>query len=182
VPDDLVEIDEDEHGSQATVAGKIESIDGAVLTVQTQAGSQQVRLAERARVDGDALGSSADLKPGQFVGIAHAPGGPADVVRLYTTGPSMPSPGVVPVVGSRVGQMTTFGSIVKLEFGGVLLNTGSQTTAVTLPNGVEILRPVQQARSDLAVGTQVLATGSLDDDGALVATALRVTGDARPRR
>jgi hypothetical protein len=35
------------------------------------------------------------------VGVLHAPSGPAALVRLYTTGPSMPRPGVVPMVVSR---------------------------------------------------------------------------------
>ena len=115
-------------------------------------------------------------RPGQFVGIVHLPSGPADAIRLYATSPSMPRPGIAPVVGSRTGQVTTFGTIVTLEFGGLLLNTGSQTTTVTLPAGVPILRPTSQGSSDLAVGTQVVATGPIDDDGSLVATAVRVTG------
>jgi hypothetical protein len=175
-----MDIDDDKAAAQATIAGKIESIAGSMLKVQTPAGAQGVRLADRAKVERDALGGVADLKPGQFVGVVHIPGGAADVVRLYATGPSMPRPGVAPLVGSRTGQVTTFGSVVKLEFGGVVLNTGSQTTTVTLPNGVPILRPTSQGSQDLAIGTQVIATGSVEPDGSVVATAVRVTGEARP--
>ena len=41
--------------------------------------------------------------------------------------------------------MTTFGSIVALQFGGLLLNAGGKTTTVTLPNTVEILKPAASA-------------------------------------
>ena len=82
-----------------TVAGRIESIVGKSILVDTAAGKARVRLAENARIDRDALGSPADLKPGQFVGVLHVPSGPATSVRLYPTGPSMPRPGVVPMVG-----------------------------------------------------------------------------------
>jgi hypothetical protein len=175
-----MDIDDDKNTAQATIAGRIESIAGPMLKVQTQAGAQDVRLADRARVERDALGSVADLKPGQFVGVVHAPGGPADTVRLYVTSPSMPRPGVAPIVGSRSGQVATFGSVVKLELGGVVLNTGSQTTTLTLPSGVPILRPTSQGSPDLAVGTQVIATGPVEADGSVVATAVRITGESLP--
>jgi hypothetical protein len=178
IPNDILSVDEDRIDGQVTISGRIESIVGPMLKIQTPVGPQGVRLAERARVERDAMGSMADLKPGQFVGIIHLPSAPADAVRLYATNPSMPRPGIAPVVGSRNGQVTTYGSIVKLEFGGLLLNTGGQTTTVTLPSGVPILRPASGA-SDLAVGTQVLATGPVESDGSLVATAVRVTGESR---
>lgn len=179
-PSGVLTMDEEKDEGQASIVGKIESITGPLLKIQTPAGLQRVRLAEQARVEREAMGATADLKPGQFVGILHLPSGPADAVRLYATGPSMPRPGIAPMVGSRSGQVTTFGSIVKLEFGGLLLNTGSQTTMVTLPSGVPILRPAPQNSPDLAVGTQVIASGPIDPDGSLVATSVRVTGEARP--
>jgi hypothetical protein len=172
----------DHDDEQATVTGRIESIAGPVLKVKTTTGVEQVRLAGGARVERDAIGSPNDLKPGQFVGVIHAPSGPASSIRLYTTGPSMPRPGIVPMVGSRVGQVTTFGSIVKLQFGGLLLNTGGETTSVTLPSNVEILKPAPSGSSELAVGAQVMATGPVASDSTLVATAVRVTGEARPGR
>jgi hypothetical protein len=173
---------DDEDASQATITGKVESIVGSTMKIQTQTGSEKVRLADRMRVERDALGTAADLKPGQFVGVVHLPNGPADSVRLYATGPTMPRPGIAPLLGSRSGQVTTFGSIVRLEFGGLLLNTGSQTTTVTLPNGVLILRAAPQSSSDLSAGTQVIATGPIGKDGSVLATAVRVTGEARAAR
>lgn len=166
----------------ATVAGRIESLDGPLMTVQTEAGLSNVRVSERARLERDMPGTEADLKPGQFVGVLHTPGGPATSIRLYATGPSMPAPGVVPMVGSRVGQVTTFGSIVGLQFGGLLLNAGGQTTAVTLPNGVEILRPAPADPAVLGVGAQVIAMGPQTAESTVDATAVRVTGAARPGR
>ena len=174
-----MEEDNDRVG-QVTVSGKIESIVGSTVRLQTSTGAHEMQLAKSARVERDALGSAADLKPGQFVGVAHVPSGPADSVRLYARGASMPLPGIAPVVGSRSGQVTTFGSVVSLQFGGLLLNTGSQTTTVSLPSGVPILRPAPQGSSALDVGAQVIATGPIDDDGAFVATAVRVIGEARP--
>jgi hypothetical protein len=174
--------DVDDHRSQATIAGKVESIDGSMLKVQTPAGPQTVTLAPNVRVERDAVGNPADLKPGQFVGVVHLPMGPADSVRLYSTGPSMPAPGIAPVVGSRSGQVTTFGSVVGLQFGGLLLNTGSQTTSVTLPNNVPILRSAPQDGSALAAGAQVLATGPVGEDGTVMATAVRVTSSTSAAR
>jgi len=178
-PSGVLTMEEEKDEGQASIVGKIESIAGPLLKIQTPSGSQGILLAERACVEREALGSTADLKPGQFVGILHLPSGPADAIRLYATNPSMPRPGIAPMVGSRSGLVTTFGSIVKLELGGLLLNTGSQTTMVTLPSGVPILRPAPQGPSELAVGTQVVASGPIDPDGSLVATAVRVTGESR---
>jgi hypothetical protein len=166
----------------ATVAGRVESIIGTDITVKSPAGLARVRLAERARVDRDALGTATDLKPGQFVGAVQQLGGPATSVRLYATGPSTPRAGIVPMIGSRNGQVTTFGSVVTLQFGGLLLNTGGATTTVTLPAGVEILKPAPADASALAVGAQVIATGTMSTENILMATAVRITGEARPGR
>jgi hypothetical protein len=94
----------------------------------------------------------------------------------------MPRLGIVPMVGSRLGQVTTFGSVVGLQFGGLVLNAGSLTTAVTLPNTVEILKPAPSAPNDLRVGAQIIATGPVNADGTLVATGVRMTGQSRPDR
>jgi hypothetical protein len=166
----------------AMVSGRIESIVGPVLNVKTAAGMVRVRLGERSRVDRDALGTQDDLKPGRFVGVLQTPGGPAASIRLYATGPSMPQPGIVPVVGSRTGQVTSFGSVVTLQFGGVLLNTGGATTTITLPSGVAILKPAPTDASALAVGTPIIATGTMAGDDLLMASAVRITGEARTAR
>ena len=166
----------------ATVAGRVESIVGPVVMIKSASGSSQIKLADRARVDRDALGTTTDLRPGQFVGAVQTLGGPASSVRLYAMGPSTPRPGIVPPMGSRTGQVTTFGSVVTLQFGGLLLNTGGETTTVTLPAGVEILKPAQAAPSALAIGAQIIATGAMSADNVLAATAVRITGGARPGR
>jgi hypothetical protein len=165
-----------------TVSGKIESIVGKSILLETAVGKARVRLADGARIERDALGSAADLKAGRFVGVLHAPSGPATSVRLYTTGPSMPHPGVVPMAGSRVGQITTFGSIVALQFGGLLMNAGGETTNVTLPGTVEVLKPAPAGAADLTAGMSLVATGPIDADDTLVATGVRLTGQARPDR
>jgi hypothetical protein len=165
-----------------TVVGRVESIVGRSLLLDTADGKARVRLADGVRIDRDALGSPADLKPGLFVGVLHAPSGPATSIRLYPTGPSMPRPGVVPMAGTRVGQVTTFGSIVSLQFGGLLVNAGGTTTTVTLPNTVEILKPATSASEELAAGAQVIVTGPVTGDGTIVATGVRVTSPARPDR
>jgi hypothetical protein len=173
---------DDSDDELATVAGRVESIIGMDVTVKSPAGLARVRLAERARVDRDALGTATDLKPGQFVGAVQQLGGPASSVRLYATGPSTPRAGIVPMIGSRNGQVTTFGSVVTLQFGGLLLNTGGATTTVTLPAGVEILKPAPADTSALAVGAQIIATGTMSGENVLLATAVRITGEARPGR
>jgi hypothetical protein len=165
-----------------TVAGRIESIVGKSILVDSAGGKARVRLAETARVDRDALGSPADLKPGMFVGVLHVPSGPAKSVRLYPTGPSMPRPGVVPMVGERQGQVTTFGQIVALQFGGLLLNAGGATANVTLPGTVEILKPAQSQAAELVAGAQIIATGPVTGDGTVVATGVRVTVPSPPER
>lgn len=170
----------DEDDEPGTVSGRIESAVGPTLIVRTDAGPVRVQLEGGARIERDTPGTAADLKPGQFVGALQVPGGPALSIRLYNTGPSMPPPGIVPMVGSRVGQVTTFGTIVALQFGGLLLNTASQTTAVTLPNNVEILKPAPGTLADAGVGAQIIATGPLASDGSVRATAIRVTA-AAPR-
>jgi hypothetical protein len=91
----------------------------------------------------------------------------------------MPRPGAVPVAGSRLGEIMTFGSIVTLQFGGLLLNAGSTTITIGLPNGVEVLKPAPSAPADLAVGSNVIATGPVADDGTLSAMAVRLVAPSR---
>ncbi len=165
-----------------TVSGRIEKVDGTELTVQTPTGPQKVKLGQGARVERDALGSADDLKPGQFVGVNQIPNGPASTVRLYATGPSMPKAGIVPMLGTRLGHVTTYGSVVALQFGGLLLKTDTDTTNVTLPNTVEILRPVPVSAADLAVGQQVIVTGVQTGEDSLEAAAVRITAESRAVR
>jgi hypothetical protein len=172
----------DEDDDLETVSGKIESIVGKSILLETADGKARVRLADGVRIEHDILGSAADLKAGRFVGVLHAPSGPATSVRLYTTGPSMPRPGVIPMAGSRVGQVTTFGSIVALQFGGLLMHTGIDTTTVTLPGTVEVLKPAPAGAADLTAGLSVVATGPINGDGTLVATGIHLTGQSRPDR
>jgi hypothetical protein len=172
--------DDDGSDDLATIAGRVESIVGQDVAIKAPSGTVRMKLAPRVRIDRDSLGGTADLKPGQFVGAVQTLGGPASSVRLYATGPSTPRPGIVPMVGSRNGQVTTFGSVVTLQFGGLLLNTGGETTTVTLPAGVEILKPAQADASVLAVGAQIIATGTMGADDLLTASAVRVTTAARP--
>jgi hypothetical protein len=175
-------LDDGDDDEFETVAGKIENVAGRSLLVETASGKARVRVADNVRVDRDALGSPSDLKPGMFVGVLHAMAGPATSVRIYPTGPSMPRPGVVPMAGSRVGQVTTFGSIIALQFGGMLLNTGGETTTVTLPGTVEILRPAGSAATELVAGAQIIASGTVTGDGTVVATGVRVTAPSQPVR
>ena len=172
----------DDDDELTTISGRVAGTSGRTLAVETADGKIRVELSDRVRIDFDALGSAADLRPGQFVGIQHLPSGPATSVRLYPIGPSMPRPGVVPLVDSRAGHVTTFGSIVTLQFGGLLLNTGGETTTVTLPGTVEILKPASASSADLVVGHQIIATGPAKSDGTIVATGVRVTGLSRPDR
>jgi hypothetical protein len=165
-----------------TAAGRVERVDGAELTVQTSTGPQRVTLGPGVRVERDALGSADDLKPGQFVGVLQTPNGPAASVRLYATGPSMPKAGTVPMLGARLGQVTTYGSVVALQFGGLLLKTDTETTSVALPNTVEILRPVPVGAGDLVAGQQVIVTGVQTSSDALAATAVRITAESRAIR
>ncbi|MCC7368936.1 MAG: hypothetical protein IT306_10965 [Chloroflexi bacterium] len=166
--------DDDKDPDTATISGKVEGIVGPVVTVRTATGTANFKLADRARTDRDAVGSPTDLKPGQFVGIVQTPGGPATTIRLYATGPTMPRPGMAPIVGSRTGQITTFGSVVTLQFGGLLLNTGSETTTITVPAGVEILKAVPSDASAVTVGANIIATGVVGPDNTLQATSVRV--------
>lgn len=163
-----------------TVNGKIEGAVGSTLTVRTETGQARVHLENGARIERDTSGSAADLKPGQFIGVLQLPGGPAMSIRLYNTGASMPPAGIIPMIGSRVGQVTTFGTIVGLQFGGLQLNAGSQTISVTLPNTVEIMKPAPATAADLGAGAQIIASGPLAADGTVNATAVRVTA-APPR-
>jgi hypothetical protein len=175
----LVMTDEDEE--VGSVSGRIESISGSTMLVRTETGQEaHVPLQPGARIDRDTPGTAADLKPGQFVGVLQRPSGPAVSVRLYDTNPAMPPPGMVPMVGSRIGQVTTFGTIVSLQFGGLVLNIGSQTTPVAIPNEVEILKAARGTVADAGVGAQIIATGPLAADGSINATAIRVTA-AAPR-
>ena len=162
-----------------TIIGKVETIVGSTLTLDTVSGKVKVQMNGSPRVERDTRGSPADLRPGQYVGVLQTPNGPAQLIRLYATGPSMPRPGWVPVAGSRTGEIMTFGSIVTLQFGGLLLNAGSQTTTVGIPNEVEVLKPAPAGLADVSVGSQVIATGPVSGDGTLNALAVRLVAPTR---
>jgi hypothetical protein len=172
-------MDVDDKDDIDTIMGKIEAVVGPTLTLETAEGKAKMTLKDNAKVERDARGSVADLKPGQYVGVLQMPNGPATLIRLYATGPSMPRPGTVPVAGSRLGEIMTFGTIVTLQFGGLLLNASSQTVTIGLPNGIEVLKPAPSAPSDLAVGGNVIATGPVSDDGTLSAMAVRLVAARR---
>ena len=89
----------------------------------------------------------------------------------------MPQPGMVPMIGEQLGQVTTFGTIVALRGGGIVVNTGDATTPIELPGGVEVLKPLKAAPADLKVGMPVTAAGSVTGDGVLVASSVRMTSE-----
>jgi hypothetical protein len=159
------------------VSGPIERVNGSIFMVKTATGSRRVQLPEQARLEREGRGRVEDLRPGEVVGAVQAPGGPATTIRLYSKGPGMPRPGIVPMLGAQLGQVTTFGTVIALQSGGLLVNTGGASMPILLSGGVEVLKPVQAAARDLTVGATVTATGLPGPDGVLVASSVRLTSE-----
>jgi hypothetical protein len=159
------------------VSGPIESVSGSTIVVKTSDGSRRVQLPEQARVEREGRGRMEDLRPGEVVGVVQAPGGPATTIRLYSKGPGMPQPGIVPMLGPQLGQVTTFGTVIAMQGGGLLVNTGGASVPIMLSGAPEVLKPVKAGQTDLTVGSTVTATGSPGADGALVASSVRLTAE-----
>jgi hypothetical protein len=159
----------------STISGAIEKILDRQVLVRAAAGAQRVLLPETARLERESRGQVEDLRPGELVNVIQRPGGPASTIRLYSKGPGMPQPGIVPLDGARLGQVSIIGRIVALQLGGLLVNTGTETTPILLSSGVEVFKPAQASVADLKVGTSLTATGSVGTDGVLTATSARLT-------
>jgi len=159
------------------VSGSVDSIVGETIVLRGSSGLQKVKLSDSARLEREGLGRLDDLLPGSLVGVVQAPGGPADTVRLYSKGQGMPRPGIVPMVGASQGHVTVFGTIVTMQFGGMLVNTGTETMSITLPPGITVLKPLKAGLPDLAKGTPVIATGNIGADGVLTAASMRLTSE-----
>ena len=68
------------------VSGEVDTVNGRVLSVVTNTGPRNVRVAENAMILIEGQGSTADLTPGRGAAITGKPDGTAVVVRLFLPG------------------------------------------------------------------------------------------------
>src|SRR5918911_1473296 len=69
-----------------SVNGEVDKVDGRVVSVVTNTGPRNVRVAENATVLIEGQGSTSDLTPGKLIAITGKPDGTAVIVRLFPTG------------------------------------------------------------------------------------------------
>ncbi|MCC6176912.1 MAG: hypothetical protein IT305_16505 [Chloroflexi bacterium] len=159
------------------VSGPIEAVAGRALTVHTEGGPRAVVLADDLSIEGEVSGSTADLRAGMLAAVVQRPGGPAEIVRVFRPGPGAPTPGSVPLVGARQGQIATFGTVVSRTFDGLTLRMSGTARSVPVPNDVPVYLPAPTTAGALVPGTSIVASGSRASNGELTATDVRIVSD-----
>jgi hypothetical protein len=166
------------------VAGMIEKLDGATLTVKTKDGdTRAVTMADNATIYGVEKRTMADIKPGDFVASGGMKGTDGQIhaveVRIFPQSLRGTGEGQRPWNGVKSdGVMTnaTVGTVSQSPTGGVVHVTynGGQSEYSVGPD-VPVLAYVDADRSLLKPGAAVLIFAQKKDDGTL--TTSRVTAE-----
>jgi hypothetical protein len=172
------------------VRGTIESLDGDTLKVKSRDGKDiTVMLKSGWAVTGVTKASAADIKPGDFVGIANEPtdSGVAGAIEVVIFPASMKGTGEGdrPWDSKPNSSMTnaTVASAVKSVNGPTLtLTYKGGEKKINIPEGTPVVTFASATKDDLKAGAGVFITGETTGDG-MVSTdrvAVGVNGTVPP--
>jgi hypothetical protein len=172
------------------VAGTIESVDGAVLSIKSdKLGMVKVTLTGDAAVFGVAKGALADLKPGAYIGVGAMPqaDGSQRAIQVTVFAPVQRGLGDGHRPWDRPNSTMTNGAVAETVGGvdGPVLTVkykGGEKKIIVPPEAV-ILAYVVGDRSELKPGAHVAVIRALKKpDGSLEANRINVgRGDVVPR-
>lgn len=172
-----------QNAPSVRVAGAVEKLDGATLTVKEKDGtSAAVKLAENAAIYGVEKRAVSDIKPGDFVASGGVKGTDGKIhaveVRIFPEPLRGTGEGQRPWSAKTEGVMTnaTIGTVSQSPEGGVVHVTYKDgQSEYTIGPEVPILAYVVAGRDLLKPGAAVLVFAQKQSDGTL--TTSRVTAE-----
>ncbi len=160
------------------VRGTVVGLEGSTLTVKTREGPDaKLMLKPGWKVAGVAKASLADIKPGDFVGIASLPtaSGGAGAVEVLVFPPAMKGTGEGSYPWDLKPKSTMTNATVTNAVKGVdgrtldLSYSGGKEKKISVPDGVPIVTFGPATEADLKPGATVFVPAQRGDDGVLAA-------------
>ncbi len=158
------------------VRGTIVGLEGSTLTVKTREGpNAMLTLKPGVRVAGVTKASLADIKPGDFVGIASLPtsSGGDGAVEVLVFPPAMKGTGEGSYPWDLKPKSTMTNATVTNAVKGVdgrtldLSYSGGKEKKISIPDGVPIVTFAPATEADLKPGAAVFVPAQRGDDGVL---------------
>jgi len=181
------------HPAQAEnvrLRGKVVSLDGSTLRVKTREGTDAaVALKSGWKVTGVAPASLADIKPGDFVGIASLPkssgGDGALEVLVFPAAMKGTGEGSYPWdlrPGSTMTNATVANAVKDIEGRSLTLAYKGGEKTISVAEGIPIVTFAPATEADLKPGADVFIPAQRADDGALASgfVVVGVNGVAPP--
>lgn len=173
------------------VRGTIDAVNGAVLSVTETSGAKvSVTLAPNATITEVIPGSLADVKPGSYVGTAaiRQPGGVYRAMELQVFPESMRGIGLgtrqwnlaphSTMTNGTVGGLSHAGGTVGTVSGSgnltLMVNDGSGTKTVLVPEGVPVVTYAPGRAADLRQGAHVIIFPSAVSGSAITTSRIGV--------
>ena len=160
------------------VRGTVVGLEGSTLTVKTREGPDaKLMLKPGWKMAGVAKASLADIKPGDFVGIASLPtaAGGDGAVEVLVFPPAMKGTGEGSYPWDLKPKSTMTNATVTNAVKGVdgrtldLSYSGGKEKKISIPDGVPIVTFCPATEADLKPGATVFVPAQRGDDGALAA-------------
>lgn len=152
------------------IRGTVESFAGSALTVHTREGDMAtIGLGGKTIIAGVAAASIADIKEGDFVGIASLPNedGVAGALEVVIFPPAMKGTGegsygwdLKPK--STMTNATVANTVKDVDGSTVTVNYGGKEKKIAIPDGTPVVTITQADRSDLVEGATVFVATMKD--------------------
>jgi hypothetical protein len=167
---------------KTNVRGSIVSFSGSTLTVRTREGKNvDVSLAEGWKLAGVSRAQIADIKPGDFVGIASLPkaGGGDGALEVLIFPPAMKGTGegsygwdLKP--NSSMTNATVANAVKGVDGHTVTVSYHGKEKKIAIPDGTPVVTLAPATKDDLVAGAIVFIPAMKDAKGTLVAQQLVV--------
>lgn len=173
-----------QDGQPMRVRGTIEKLDGSTLAVASRDGVKvSIALADGVTVKGVRAAAIADIKTGDYVGVASVPresGGDGAVeVLIFPAAMKGAGEGSYPwdlQPNSTMTNATVSNAVTGVDGGKLTLKYPTGEKTVALPAGIPVVTFADAAASDLKPGAKVFVPAMKATDGAL-STKFVVVGD-----
>ena len=170
------------------VRGKIERLDGPMLTVKSRDGADvTIRLADNVSVSGVAKAALTDIKPGTYVGIAALPqpGGALRAVEVLVFPEAMrgTAEGHGPwdlLPESTMTNATVAESVERVEGRTLTLKYKDGDRTIMVPPDIPIVTLAPGDKSELKPGAAVFIPAARQPDGSLQASRVIVGREVAP--
>lgn len=165
-----------ENAAPANVRGAVVSLTGTILKVKTREGKTvDVLLADDVKIAGVAKAAIADVKPGDYVGIASLPkaDGGDGALEVLIFPPAMKGLGE----GSHGWDLKPNSSMTNATVANAVKNVDGHTVTVTyqgkekkiaIPDGTPVVTLAPATLKNLVAGARVFFPAAMDAKGGLV--------------